>query len=271
MVNRKHGNFIDPESWDELEQLNVNCPMSKPYFSRSMIYDANDYNKKPSWDVACNCDVLPAGTYYIGDPCYAIGGLDTRDYWINFCNVIHRERKTSPTAKWNRKKITKARKRRGYGQGWDLMKYNNPNYGIMVTNPEDYSLSFLTSKKPKFYNISIFGTGGDGAYTDVKSKTGEYSVDAGLIGAVPIESIPTELLGKGTTNKYETWKSEPYTINGGHIFTFEYDVHCYKTDYDDYLIFGSKKAFIGIDIEPGLHEMEAEESYNETMENSRPW
>ena len=266
MVNIKHGNFIDPESWDELEQLNVNCPMSKPYFSRSMIYDANDYNKKPSWDVACNCDVLPAGTYYIGDPCYAIGGLDTRDYWINFCNVIHRERKTSPTAKWNRKKITKGRKRRGYGQGWDLMKYNNPNYGIMVTNPED------TSKKPKFYNISIFGTGGDGAYTDVKSKTGEYSVDAGLIGAVPIESIPTELLGKGVSQEdIISWKDEPYTINGGHIFTFEDDVHCYKTDYDDYLIFGSKKMFIGIDIEPGLHEMEAEESYNETMENSGPW
>ena len=263
MVNRKHGNFIDPESWDELEQLNVNCPMSKPYFSRSMIYDANDYNKKPSWDVACNCDVLPAGTYYIGDPCYAIGGLDTRDYWINFCNVIHRERKTSPTAKWNRKKIATARKRDDYYQNWGRTK--SSDYGIMVTNPED------TSKKPKFYDISIFGTGGDGTYTDVKSDTGKYGVDAGLIGAVPIEAIPTKLLGKGTTNKYETWKSEPYTINGGHIFTFEDDVHCYKTDYDDYLIFGSKKMFIGIDIEPGLHEMEAEESYNETMENSRPW
>ena len=261
MTNTKHGNFIEPETQDELEQLNVKCPLSREYY-HFPSYDTT-FSTRKSWDIACNCDVLPVGTYYIGDPCYAIGQSDTtnRDYWINFCNVIHRERKTSPTAKWNRKKIATARKRDDYYQNWGRTK--SSDYGIMVTNPED------TSKKPKFYDISIFGTGGDGTYTDVKSDTGKYSVDAGLIGAVPIEAIPTKLLGKGTTNKYKTWKNEPYTINGGHIFTFEDDVHCYETN--NHLIFGSKKMFIGIDTDPGRHEMEAEEAYYEAMEDSRPW
>ena len=258
MTKKTHGNFVEPETNKELEQLSERCPISKEYYHYSITID---YDRKPSWDIACNCDVLPAGTYYIGDPCYAIGQSDDKnpDYWINYCKVSFKDRKTSPTAKWNKKKIAIARKR-------DDIAVFHPDYGIMVTNPED------TSKKPKFYDIAVFGTGGDGSFIDEKSNTGEYSVDAGIIGAVPIEAIPRKLLKRKYKTKRYKWSSrryEPYTLDGGHIFKFEEDVHC--CEKDGHLIFGDKHMFIGIDINPGQHESDAEQAYEEEMEANRPW
>jgi len=193
----------------------------------------------PVDNYSCECDVLPKGTYYIGDPCYAIGTTEDT-YWSKLCKIMFAEQKHNSSAKWNQDKLEQR------------LKTDKPileNYGLMVSNPK--------KKDKKFYDVAIYGTAyGDGTYEDVESYTGDYMVDAGIIGAIPVQAIPKN---KRTRNKGE-WK-----IDGGKFVTFEDDVHCY-TD-GRYLHFGNDKKHIAIDTDARRDD----EIIEEAIINNRPW
>ena len=178
-------------------------------------------NRKNCWGkYSCECDVLPAGTYYIGDPCYAIGTPDY--YWSNLCKVMADEESHNETAKWNKDKKGKK----------DL-----ENYGLMVSNP--------SKKDKKFYDIAIYGTAyGDGSYDDmIGTSTDTYWVDAGIIGAIPVEAIPKNKKTRVTRPHGRVW-----FIAGGHFVKFDEEVHCY-TD-GRFLHFGNSSKHIKIDTDP---------------------
>lgn len=188
----------------------------------------------------CKCDILPKGEYYIGDPCYAIGGPDK--YWSGLCKVMFNEQKQNSAAKWNKDK-------KGKKEKW------TPDYGLMVSNP--------SKKDKKFYDVAIFGTAyGDGEYEDVQSLTGNYAVDAGIIGAIPVEAIPKNKKTRVTTSNGRIWK-----IRGGHFVKFTEEVHCF-TD-GRYLHFGYRGNHIAIDTDPG--NMEDQQLAYDAVQDNRPW
>ena len=93
-----------------------------------------------------------AGTYYVGDPCYAIPDDD----WGDFCNKVFEFEGT------------------GYNpsEGNDLM---GDGYGFQFNGEQVWC---ATTKY------------GDGAYHDLEGR--KYHVDAGLIGVVPMPLIVPE-------------------------------------------------------------------------------
>ena len=189
----------------------------------------------------CECDILPKGEYYIGDPCYAIG-QSGGNYWSNLCKVMFNEQKQNSAAKWNKDKKGKK---------------NLPDYGLMVSNP--------SKKDKKFYDVAIYGTAyGDGRYEDVESLTGDYAVDAGIIGAILVQAIPKN-------KKTRVTKPQPYGrvwhIAGGHFVKFDEEVHCF-TD-GRYLHFGYKGNHIAIDTDP--NNLEDQELAYRAVEENRPW
>ena len=136
----------------------------------------------------CECDVLPKGTYYIGDPCYAIGEPDV--HWRRLCDSIYKG-KNNTSARWNKKKIQNA----------SIEQKSLENYGLQVSKHTENKK--MNSINKKFHDIAIYGTAyGDGTYEDVESYSGEYYVDAGIIGAIPVQVIPknkrTRLNGEWT-------------------------------------------------------------------------
>ena len=174
----------------------------------------------------CECDVLPKGTYYIGDPCYAIGEPDV--HWRRLCDSIYKG-KNNTSARWNKKKIQNA----------SIEQKSLENYGLQVSKHTENKK--MNSINKKFHDIAIYGTAyGDGRYEDVESYSGEYYVDAGIIGAIPVQVIPK--------NKRTRLNGE-WTVAGGHFFTFNDEVHC-STD-GRYLSFGNSKKHIKIDTNPG--------------------
>jgi len=79
---------------------------------------------------------MPAGSYYLGDPCYVVPDKD----WSKFCDIFF----------------------------------------------ENLDEPFKFSKGKTFL---AFGTAyGDGVYTDNEGR--KYPVDAGIIGLVPVGSVP---------------------------------------------------------------------------------
>ena len=186
------------------------------------------------YERSCKCDVLPAGTYYIGDPCYAIGEPDS--YWQKLCKVMAEEQTYNSSAKWNKDKI---KQRTGKKTIRDILL---ENYGLMVSNP--------SKKDKKFYDVAIYGTAyGDGSYKDIQSNDNvEYHVDAGIIGAIPVEAIPK--------NK-KTHNDRDWVVAGGNFVTFSHKVHCF-TD-GDMLHFGNHLKHIAIDTNPDVREQERQE------------
>ena len=174
----------------------------------------------------CKCDILPKGEYYIGDPCYAIGTTEDT-YWSKLCKVMFGEQKHNSSAKWNKDK-----------KGKKILE----NYGLMVSNP--------SKKDKKFYDVAIYGTAyGDGSYKDIQSNDNvEYHVDAGIIGAIPVEAIPK--------NK-KTHNDRDWVVAGGNFVTFSHKVHCF-TD-GDMLHFGNHLKHIAIDTNPDVREQERQE------------
>ena len=215
---------------------------------------------------SCVCDKLPAGRYYIGDPCYAIGRPNS--HWQKLCKVISDSAytTTNETARWNKdkRKYLQAEMedkdscfiKAWIGNGGRRRRKSTTipetleNYGLQITKPHS----------TKFYDVSISGTGGDGTYHDVNNPRVEYGVDAGLIGAIPIEIIPK--------NK-RTYEDGKWNIFGGSIVTFKNELHCY---YDgEYMHFGNADKHIAIDIEEEKHEQELEVEMEELRESNRPW
>jgi|GEM_PF-2275120 len=204
-------------------------------------------NRRNCWgNYSCECDVLPKGTYYIGDPCYAIGNPD--DYWSDLCKVMFDEESSNKSAKWNKDKKGKK----------DL-----ENYGLQIKrttrfNTANKNHDLQTGKiKEDYHDVAIYGTAyGDGQYTDVLSPNQtEFWVDAGIIGA-----IPTEVIVKRQTSKRwgsGTRRGNKWSVDGGHFYTFDRDVHCY-TD-GRFLHFGNSSKHIKIDTDPGRDE--TNESY----------
>ena len=187
----------------------------------------------------CECDILPKGEYYIGDPCYAIGSTDS-DYWSKLCKVMFNEQKQNSAGKWNMDKKGKKKL---------------PDYGLMVSNPK--------KKDKKFYDVAIYGTAyGDGTYEDVQSLTGPYWVDAGIIGAIPVQAIPKNKKTRATPLDGRIW-----FVAGGHFVKFDKEVHCF-TD-GRYLHFGYKGNHIAIDTDPG--NLEDQELAYRAVEDNRPW
>ena len=193
----------------------------------------------------CECDILPKGEYYIGDPCYSIGSTENRsnhpskstnNYWSKLCKVMFNEQKQNSAGKWNKDKKGKKKLE---------------NYGLMVSNP--------SKKDKKFYDVAIYGTAyGDGTYEDVNYGTGDYLVDAGLIGAIPIKALPK--------NKKTRLKSN-WKVHGGHFVKFTEEVHCF-TD-GRYIHFGHIGNHIAIDTDAG--NMEDQELAYRAVEDNRPW
>jgi hypothetical protein len=187
----------------------------------------------------CKCDILPKGEYYIGDPCYSIGTTED-DYWSDLCKVMFNEQKQNSAAKWNKDKKGKKKLE---------------NYGLMVSNPK--------KKDKKFYDVAIYGTAyGDGTYEDVESLTGDYMVDAGIIGAIPVQAIPKNKKTRATPLDGRIW-----FVAGGHFVKFDEEVHCF-TD-GRYLHFGHKGNHIAIDTDPG--NLEDQELAYRAVEDNRPW
>ena len=187
----------------------------------------------------CKCDILPKGEYYIGDPCYSIGTTED-DYWSNLCKVMFNEQKHNSAAKWNKDKKGKKKLE---------------NYGLMVSNPK--------KKDKKFYDVAIYGTAyGDGTYEDVESLTGDYMVDAGIIGAIPVQAIPKNKKTRATPLDSRIW-----FVAGGHFVRFDKEVHCF-TD-GRYLHFGYKGNHIAIDTD--ADNMEDQELAYRAVEDNRPW
>ena len=194
----------------------------------------------------CECDILPKGEYYIGDPCYSIGTTED-DYWSNLCKVMFNEQKQNSAAKWNKDKLKRVRL--GFSEK-DL-----ENYGLMVSNPK--------KKDKKFYDVAIYGTAyGDGTYEDVESLTGDYMVDAGIIGAIPVQAIPKNKKTRATPLDSRIW-----FVAGGHFVRFDKEVHCF-TD-GRYLHFGYKGNHIAIDTD--ADNMEDQELAYRAVEDNRPW
>ena len=188
---------------------------------------------------SCECDILPKGEYYIGDPCYAIGQSEDK-YWSKLCKVMFNEQKQNSSAKWNKDKKGKKKL---------------PDYGLMVSNP--------SKKDKKFYDVAIYGTAyGDGTYEDVQELTGPYWVDAGIIGAIPVQAIPKNNKTRVTKENGRIW-----SIKGGCFVEFEEEVHCF-TD-GRYLHFVHKGNHIAIDTDPG--NMEDQELAYSAIQDNRPW
>ena len=219
----------------------MNCPVDKLH---------NRYN-------SCECDVLPKGTYYIGDPCYAIGTTEDT-YWSKLCKIMFAEQKHNSSAKWNQDKLEQR------------LKTDKPileNYGLMVSNP--------SKKDKKFYDVAIYGTAyGDGTYEDVESYTGDYMVDAGIIGAIPVQAIPKNKKTRkdGIVKRYNASIKSSYLseekvwfVAGGHFVEFDEEVHCF-TD-GRYLHFGYKGNHIAIDTDP----RQDDEIIEEAIIDNRPW
>ena len=202
----------------------------------------------------CKCDILPKGEYYIGDPCYAIGTTEDT-YWSKLCKVMFGEQKHNSSAKWNKDK-----------KGKKILE----NYGLMVSNP---------SKKDKqLFDVAIYGTAyGDGTYEDVSQEwTGDYMVDAGIIGAIPVQAIPKNKKTRkdGIVKRYNASIKSSYLseekvwfVAGGHFIEFEEEVHCF-TD-GRYLHFGYKGNHIAIDTD--ADNMEDQELAYRAVEDNRPW
>jgi len=201
----------------------------------------------------CECDILPKGEYYIGDPCYSIGTTDS-DYWSKLCKVMFNEQKQNSAGKWNMDKKGKKKL---------------PDYGLMVSNP--------SKKDKKFYDVAIYGTAyGDGTYEDIESLTGDYMVDAGIIGAIPVQAIPKNKKTRkdGIVKRYNASIKSSYLseekvwfVAGGHFVEFDEEVHCF-TD-GRYLHFGYKGKHIAIDTDPG--NMEDQELAYRAVQDNRPW
>ena len=188
---------------------------------------------------SCECDILPKGEYYIGDPCYSIGTTED-DYWSKLCKVMFNEQKQNSAGKWNMDKKGKKKL---------------PDYGLMVSNP--------SKKDKKFYDVAIYGTAyGDGSYEDVEELTGPYWVDAGIIGAIPVQAIPKNKKTRITRPHGRVWY-----IKGGCFVKFEEEVHCF-TD-GRYLHFGHKGNHIAIDTDAG--NMEDQQLAYDAVQDNRPW
>lgn len=190
----------------------------------------------------CTCDVLPAGTYYIGDPCYALG--DPNIHWQRICNVMF-DNTNNVSAQWNKDKL----------ETGSIAQKSLENFGLQISKHTNNKK--MNALNRKFYDVAIFGTGGDGQFTDMKSSN-SYAVDAGIIGAIPAQII--------TKNK-KTREKDEWFINGGNFETFKDAVHCY-TD-GRYLHFGNSDKHIAIDTncEPIVYNEEGESSQEEMMEN----
>jgi len=123
---------------------------------------------------------LPAGKYYIGDPCYVIRGVDY-ERWTKFCDVLHEVCDGGPIV--------------------------------------------------EFEGIPMFADGtahGDGTYLD--NEDNEYGVDAGLIGAVPVELIDDEdgiELGRIVTF------SEPFEVDRSAEGMFQFGNIEIETDWTE--------------------------------------
>lgn len=136
---------------------------------------------------------MKAGTYYIGDPCYVLDEQNGFDWMevledTNYFGLFASKRNQVEN-KYNPKHL---------------------QHGEFV----------IVNKDSQKFEVCASTTAyGDGMYTD---KTGnKYPVDAGMLGAVPIEAIDVTKVGAS-----------------GHIVTFTRD---WNISYDDGIItFGDK-------------------------------
>lgn len=229
----------------------------------------------------CVCDRLPAGTYYIGDPCYAIGRPDS--HWQRLCKVISDSAytATNETARWNKdkRKYLQAEmkiKESEFIRAWMGNRTFKHRKATVPDTLENYGLQIAKPRSTKFYDVAIFGTGGDGTYHDVNNPRVEYGVDAGLIGAIPIEIIPKNKRtyegccnGKSPEFGVEVNHCEHWNIYGGSIVTFKNELHCYSDG--EYMHFGNADKHVAIDIKEEEHDRELEIEIDELKESKRPW
>ena len=121
---------------------------------------------------------VPAGTYWLGDPCYVFDD-----------------------------------------EQWDDLIDNNfdsPIHILFDKDPDNFTLNQ--------HQILMFRTShGDGVYVD--AGVGEYPVDSGTIGLVPIALVP---------NHEDFEKVQKL----GGVVTFDKDVNCGVDYWDDYMVFG---------------------------------
>lgn len=136
---------------------------------------------------------LPAGRYYIGDLCYVIGRNDKRDDWMDFLTQSF-----FPLTE---------------------QKYAAPNAVLYAGGPVEYK---------GHAGFCAYTAYGDGRYYD---GLYEYPVDAGIIGAIPVDAIEVTVADAESC---------------GRIVQFDRPFQCYR-DNDGVFTFGD---LVEIDTDP---------------------
>jgi hypothetical protein len=122
-------------------------------------------------------NVLPAGTYYVGDPCYAIPDEWWQDVLENTGYLgLYASRESMAAPVWT--------------------PYDGDKFGMW--NYKGFAIGAASTKH------------GDGTYKDQNGKC--YGVDSGTLGAVPIEMIPADDLARIMANPDGQIVEFPYSF-----------------------------------------------------------